>query len=120
MDDKFKYGEQLRLLRKKSGLSQEEVALEADITPAYYGQIERGAANPTVGMLEKICAVLGISIVDIFIENPNGQTDTDTDPLIGQILYRLAGKSDREKELILSMIKSAFKLQAEHKNSRRA
>lgn len=113
MDEKFKYGEQLRQLRKKSGLSQEEVALEADITPAYYGQIERGAANPTVGMLEKICSVLGISIVDIFIENPNEQTNTD--PLTAQILYSLAGKSAREKELILSMIKSAFKLQAEHK-----
>lgn len=108
MDDKFKYGERLREMRQKSGLSQEEVALAADITTSYYGQIERGTANPTVGMLEKICAVMDILIIDIF-------TDEKNDPITIQILQRLAGKSDREKELILSMIKSAFKLQAENK-----
>ena len=109
----FKYGERLRALRKERGLSQEEVALRAEITPSYYGQLERGTANPTVSMLEKICAVMGFSISDIFIESNTNIFNIDT--LSMQILHQLHGKSDREKELVLSMIKAAFKLQSENK-----
>lgn len=109
MDYIFNYGERLRDLRRERGLTQEEVALRADITTSYYGQIERGSANPSVALLEKICAVMGISISDIF-------TDADTNPLnidalSMQIIHQLNGKSDEEKELILSMIKTAFRLQ---------
>lgn len=105
----FNYGERLRSLRRERGFTQEEVALRADITTSYYGQIERGSANPSVALLEKICAVMGISISDIF-------TDADTNPLnidalSMQIIYQLNGKSDEEKELILSIIKNAFRLQ---------
>lgn len=109
MDNVFNYGERLRCLRSERGFTQEEVALRADITTSYYGQIERGSANPSVALLEKICAVMGISISDIF-------TDADTNPLnidalSMQIIHQLNGKSDEEKELILSMIKNAFRLQ---------
>lgn len=105
----FKYGERLRNLRKERGFTQEEIALRADITTSYYGQLERGTANPSVAMLEKICTVMGISISDIF-------TDSDTnlltaDALSVQILHQLNGKSDEEKELVLSIIKTAFRLQ---------
>ncbi|MDE6728566.1 MAG: helix-turn-helix domain-containing protein, partial [Oscillospiraceae bacterium] len=68
MDNEFNYGERLRTLRRERGFTQEEVAMRADITTSYYGQLERGTANPTVSMLEKICCVMGISIADIFSE----------------------------------------------------
>lgn len=109
MNSTFNYGERLRELRRQRGFTQEEIALRADITTSYYGQIERGSANPSVALLEKICAVMGISISDIF-------TDADTNPLSidalsMQIIHQINGKSDEEKELILSMIKTAFRLQ---------
>ncbi len=108
----FKYGEKLRKLRKERGLSQEEVALRAEITPSYYGQLERGTANPTVSMLEKICAVMGFSICDIFSQSePN---PLEIDPLMMQIIYQLGGKTRREKELALLLLKTAFKLKNEN------
>ncbi len=116
MNNVFNYGERLRSLRRERGLTQEEVALRADITTSYYGQIERGSANPSVTLLEKICAVMGISISDIF-------TNADTNPLTidalsMQIIHQLNGKSDEEKELILSMIKTAFRLQNSKKSEK--
>lgn len=110
MNNTFNYGERLRSLRRERGFTQEEVALRAEITTSYYGQLERGTANPSVSMLEKICAVMSISISDIF-------TDSDTnllavDELSMQILYQLNGKSDEEKELVLALIKTAFRLQS--------
>lgn len=116
MNNIFNYGERLRNLRHERGFTQEEVALRADITTSYYGQIERGTANPSVALLEKICAVMGISISDIF-------TDGDTNPLTidalsMQIIHQLNGKTDEEKELILSMIKTAFRLQNSKKSEK--
>ena len=48
MDNEFNYGGKLRQLRRERGFTQEEVALRADITPSYYGQLERGTANPSL------------------------------------------------------------------------
>ena len=116
MNNIFNYGERLRELRRERGFTQEEVALRADITTSYYGQIERGTANPSVALLEKICAVMGISISDIFTDgNANPLT---IDALSMQIIYQLIGKSDEEKELILSMIKTAFRLQNSKKSEK--
>lgn len=104
----FKYGERLKKLRKERGLSQEEIALRADITTSYYGQLERGQANPSVSLLEKICAVMNIQIADIF-------TDTNTnilgiDSLSMQVLQQLNGKSEEEKALILSILRQINRL----------
>ncbi len=107
----FKYGERLRKLRKERGLSQEEVAMRADITTSYYGQLERGTANPTVLLLEKICAVMGFSLNDIFAETSTNLLGIDS--LSMQVLQQIHGKTDREKELVLSLMKTAFKLQNE-------
>lgn len=109
MEDKFNYGERLRELRKQRGFTQEEIALRAEITTSYYGQLERGTANPTISTLNKICDVMGVSITDIF-------TDSDTnllgiDALSMQILHFLHDKTDEEKAVALAIIKTAFKLQ---------
>ena len=98
----------MKQLRRERGLSQEEVALRADITTSYYGQLERGQANPSVSLLEKICSVMNIQIADIF-------TDTNTnilgiDAVSMQVLQQLSGKSEEEKALILSILKKVNRL----------
>lgn len=108
MGGTFNYGERLKKLRSVSGLTQEEVALRADITTSYYGQLERGQANPSVAMLEKICSVMKISIADIFTESNTDILVIDTVSM--QILHQLSDKTEREKEIALSLIKTAFKL----------
>lgn len=108
MNNKFNYGERLRQLRQERGFTQEEVALRAEITTSYYGQLERGTANPTIGMLEKICGVMGIPIVDIFVEADTNLLGIDA--LSMQILHLLSNKTDNEKTIALSLIKTAFKL----------
>lgn len=113
MDHKFNYGERLRELRTERGFTQEEIALRAEITTSYYGQLERGQANPSVVMLEKICDVMDISLADIFTESDTNLLGIDR--LSMQILHQLNGKTEEEKELILSLIKVSFKLQTARK-----
>lgn len=42
------FGKQLRELRKKNDLSQEELAELADMHRNYPGRVERGGANPSL------------------------------------------------------------------------
>lgn len=52
-------GANIRRFRKDRGLSQESLALSADLDLRYLGGIERGEHNPTVDLLGRIAEVLG-------------------------------------------------------------
>lgn len=109
MSNKLNYGERLRDIRTDRGFTQEEIAFRADITPSYYGQIERGTANPTISILNKICEVMGIRITDIFTESNTNLFNIDQTST--QILYFLSDKTTEEKATALALIKTAFRLQ---------
>lgn len=51
-------GHALRKVRKHKGLSQDELALRAEIDRSYIGRVERAEANITLDMLYKIAEVL--------------------------------------------------------------
>ena len=53
-------GENIRRLRKEKGWSQEQYADEADIHRTYVSDLERGARNPTVLVIEKLAKPLGV------------------------------------------------------------
>jgi transcriptional regulator with XRE-family HTH domain len=55
-----KFGNNLRKYRTMCGKSQEELALEADISPIYLGTLERGQKCPSIETLLKLCAVMRI------------------------------------------------------------
>ena len=59
----------LRVLRKRKGLSQEELAFQAGINRNYVGQIEREEKSPTVDILEKLARPLEIDAVAFFVVN---------------------------------------------------
>lgn len=50
----------IKQFRRARAMSQEELALRANINPAYYGQVERGLKCPTVDTLCKIAQALEI------------------------------------------------------------
>ena len=51
-------GRRIRERRKKVGLSQEELALFADIDRSYVGGIERGDRNVSFSILCKLCLAM--------------------------------------------------------------
>lgn len=52
-------------LRRERGMSQEELAFQADIDRTYISQIERGLANPSLGVLCRLAAALGVDVVGL-------------------------------------------------------
>lgn len=64
-------GRQIAELRKRKGLSQDELAKCLDISRPSLTQIELGNRNLDVQELQKLAAVLGFSLDDFFSENFN-------------------------------------------------
>jgi transcriptional regulator with XRE-family HTH domain len=54
-------GLNVRNLREGRGLSQEDLAFEANLHRTYISGVERGVRNPTVSVLGKIAAALGVT-----------------------------------------------------------
>jgi transcriptional regulator with XRE-family HTH domain len=58
----------LRRLRQKSGLTQEELADQAGLNRNYIGMLEREENAPTVDSLEQIAEALSIDPIAFFQE----------------------------------------------------
>lgn len=69
MDVRRLVGRNLRRLRLDRGLSQEQLAHDADITSSYLSQIESGKRNPTVTLLQELATALRTPIVEFFADN---------------------------------------------------
>lgn len=63
-------GANLKRLRTAKGWSQEDYAFEAGIHRTYISDIERGARNPTIEVLVKLAAPLGVEPADL-IRDPH-------------------------------------------------
>lgn len=50
----------VKALRSGVGISQEALALEADVDRTYVSQIERAVGNPSLAILCRLAAVLGV------------------------------------------------------------
>lgn len=55
----------IRYYRHLKGISQEDLALRANLNPAYFGQVERGLKCPTIDTLYKISRALGIPLSEL-------------------------------------------------------
>ncbi|MGN6270271.1 MAG: helix-turn-helix domain-containing protein [Sphingomonas sp.] len=65
MDIQKRLGENLKRLRKRSGRSQEEFAHDAGLHRTYISDVERGARNPTITVVEKMAKALEVSFDDL-------------------------------------------------------
>ena len=64
-DARKRLSDKVKKARKKVGLSQEALALQAGINRSYVGQIERGIGNPSLLVLVKLAATLQIDVADL-------------------------------------------------------
>lgn len=60
------FGQQLRKLRKKTGLSQENFALKINMDRTYYSSVENGNRNISLINIKKIADGLEISLSKLF------------------------------------------------------
>lgn len=61
-----KVGQRIKYLRTEIGISQEKLALKAEIDRTYLAGVENGKRNLSIKSLEKIVNALSISFHDFF------------------------------------------------------
>ena len=66
MDIQIKIGQRIREFRKAKGLSQEQLALKADIDRTYMTSVENGKRNISIQNIEKIIKALETSFEEFF------------------------------------------------------
>lgn len=66
MDAQALVARNLRRLRVLRGLSQEALAVDAEIDRTYVSRLERGLENPTVAVLAKVATALDTQIEEFF------------------------------------------------------
>jgi transcriptional regulator with XRE-family HTH domain len=66
MDVKLKVGQRIKTLRKQLGLSQEALALKAEVDRTYMTDVENGRRNISIEILEKIIVALGVTVSNFF------------------------------------------------------
>lgn len=73
MDAREQVGRNLRRLRHKAGLSQEELAFRAELNRGYVNGIERYVRNPTVVVLQKLAHALNVETAELLAQPETGR-----------------------------------------------
>ena len=60
-----KFGENMKKIRLKKGMSQGDICRALDLDRAYISNVENGKQNLTISTMEKIAKALGVSIEDL-------------------------------------------------------
>jgi transcriptional regulator with XRE-family HTH domain len=61
-------GRNVRAARLARGLSQEQLAFEAEMKRSYLSDLERGTRNPSVRALGRLAKALGVEPADLLID----------------------------------------------------
>ena len=89
-------GERIRLLREKSGYSQNELAGRAGISQTHLRRVELGQSGITVDHLQMVCDAFGITLKDFF----------DTESTLDEFSEAIANLTPKQKKLLISFLKS--------------
>lgn len=63
----------IRRIRVSKNISQERLAFDAGVDRSYLGSLERGEANPTVDVLDRLAETLSVPLAELFAEIDEGE-----------------------------------------------
>jgi transcriptional regulator with XRE-family HTH domain len=70
----------VRRIRVNRGISQEQLAYDAQIDRSYMSGLERQSENPTIDLLERIAETLSVHLSELFAQPSKGETTPKTLP----------------------------------------
>ena len=85
MDNKKKLGLKIKELRKRKGLTQEELAELIQMEQNSISVMESGRNFPTLGTLEKIAKVLDVNLSDFFDYEDIDDIKASTEDIISKM-----------------------------------
>lgn len=97
----------IKYFRHIRAYSQEELALKANLNPAYYGQVERGLKCPTVDTLYKIAKALDIEPAE-FLRTQQLSDPSSYNQRVCELLSRVPQEKQNQVVQILEDVVRLF------------
>lgn len=114
-DRSLPLGERLRAARESLGISRSELAKQAGISSSMIAQLEEGEAQPSLGTLQRLARVLGISPCYLILEDPSLEEMLSSispelrsllfEPQVQSVLRMICDLSEKELKLVLNFIR---------------
>lgn len=102
-------GKNIRKFRTMQFLSQENLAMDAGIHPAYLGRLERGEKCPNIDTLLKICNALDISAAKILdFEEEESMESSATRQRLNEAMNKLPPSKQKQLTEIVEGIVNAI------------
>lgn len=95
----MEFGEKLRSLRTKAGLTQLDIAEKLDVSAAAIGAWENGRAKPRLTKLGQLAELLGTSAADLMGEDTTEAAIKGTSRIVPLLGYAHMGDFEDEGEL---------------------
>jgi len=112
-----KVGSRIREYRKRRGITQEALALSANIGVSFLGDVERGNKKPSIDSLEKILSVLNITFIEFFNFNDELKSYKDS-TAFEKLNIELQNLSSDEIETIYNIVKQILSLRNDIKKKK--
>ncbi len=71
--------EQLKILRRKAGMTQAEVASKLGVERSTYGKYETGQSEPNIEMMQKIAALFGVPVGSLLSSDADNAAPVEPD-----------------------------------------
>ncbi|MDR0827098.1 MAG: helix-turn-helix domain-containing protein [Desulfovibrio sp.] len=105
MSDSLKrLGRRVRHFRTEKGLSQEKVAELSGISSKYMSDLERGEANVSVQVLERVAVNVGASAIDLL----DNEHEAERKLLVQEIVSFLETTSDDKVKTVYRIMKGVL------------
>ena len=93
MTNAAEIGRNIVLLRKAKNISQERLALRAEMSVSFLRDIEHGQANPSLDSLERLADILGVDVWVFMLLSKNDGSILDTLHELRRKLKTAVGKA---------------------------
>ena len=109
----MEFSEKIRLLRRKAGMTQKQVAEKIGVTYRTYQNYEAGASLPSGSVVSKLASALGVSADTLLRDGkaPSPRTsDRKLNALLAEMQALFSGGKLREedKEYVLEALTEAY------------
>jgi transcriptional regulator with XRE-family HTH domain len=107
MDIKRAVGKRIKIVRQRSGLTQDQLAEQVGLSSKYISGIERGVENPTMDILLRVAKILGVEPYDLFLF---GESE-ESEKALRKGIEKMVREADREKlQLYFDVMRNILQL----------
>lgn len=111
---KKEMGARIRALRKRKGLTQEDMASRCGLHWTYIGGLERGERNPTLTTLHRVAGGLSVPIGDLINTPSFKKAPTTDDAKEGKLLRLLRRKDPQSVDLAAGLVREVLRWRARY------